>query len=266
MRIFKILPVLALGISVFQGCSSTNPPPTPPPATSVTFTANAQYTFNQDKMDTAMTGMPEHRDSSNRDVITSTVLTTTGSYSSQSGNVVIVQNSHSNAPTGSPAMDTSYYYQSSGDLYQYNYGLATLNSIAAFVAVLGKPLDAGWVLQAKLGATAGTTWRADSTALVINYGGFHIPTTITDYAAQKSDTTVVVNGKSLTAKHCVHSVVASVNMGAGSTPVATIFTDSYVTPDDGSVLNVTHSFVFSAPPLVSPTAVAGIYTVLTSMK
>ena len=263
MRLIKILPVFALATVLVQGCSSTTTPtptPTPTAGTTVAFKLGTVYTFNQDKM----TATTDVRDSSARDVITSTVIDTNASYGGKSGGVKIVVNSHSKAGT---ANDTSYYYQDGGNLFEYNYGLAALNADPTFQGYLGgKPLNVGWVLLAKPGTALSTIWTAvNDDTLTLHVSTFTIPTKIVDNATLKDTSTMMVNGKPQTAWHTVHTVVASANTGAGFVTVATITIDSYITVADGSVLNIAHTFNFT-PPGSASTAVAGQYTVLTNIQ
>jgi hypothetical protein len=261
MKLTQRLPILAgLCFLLSQGCSnSTTPPPTTTTPSTVHYSANATYSYNQYKLDTASTSTAKDQiDSTSLDVITSMVIDTNATYAGKTGVVVIV-NSHTNGD----AMDTTREYQDSGNLYTYNYGLTGLNSNAAAVAAIGHPLDVGWVLQSKLTATTGTTWEADSTSTPLIISGFSITVNIVDKATEESDTTVTIKGKSMLAKHSLHSVTASGSIFGATQTLAVMPVDTYVTLEEGMVLNVVHSFQITVPTVISA-QVRGQYTAMTS--
>jgi len=167
-------------------------------------------------------------------------------------------NTHSNS---APA-DTTYEFQDSSYLYTYNYGLTALNNNQGIIGVLGHKIDGGWVLQSKLSAAAGTTWQADSIRMPLVYGPLNTTVTVIDKATQQADTSVTVKGKTMVAKHTVHSVSAYIFLGSNIT-IATMPIDTYVTLEEGMVLNVAHSFVITVPTLTTA-QVMGQYTQMTS--
>ncbi len=173
-------------------------------------------------------------------------------------NVVEIENVHSNGAI----KDTTYIYQESGNVYRYNYGLEGLNSVIA--NVLGKPVSPGWVIQAKLDAASGTSWKGIDTSVYVLYNGANLEVKITDNAVEGSDETFIVNGRSMMTKHSVHSVTAT--LVALSKQIAAITIDNYVTVEEGTVLNIAHSFEFTAPTPYPSTGVAGQYTVMTSFR
>ncbi len=128
--------------------------------------------------------------------------------------------------------DTSFYYQdANGDLYRYNYGFSALNNYPLLLQYVGHPVDVGWVLIAKPGSPAGTTWvgKKDSVFVPAFFGWFQLQ----DQATTMDDTTFVVsNGKDTTLKaiHVRHNVTIH---SAGNEILGSIFVDTYFSPDLG---------------------------------
>ncbi|HWF45353.1 MAG TPA: hypothetical protein VG537_11985 [Candidatus Kapabacteria bacterium] len=219
----------------------------------------AHYAYTQDAMDTAgPTTHKDQRDSSNRDHITSTVINTNASFGNKTG-VVEIENVHT---IGS--RDTVRGYQESGNLYVWNYGTGSLLGNPLIVAYTGHAIDIGWVLQSKLNASAGTTWRADSTSIPITYSNLNGNLVTVDMATEQQDTTVIISGKQMEAKHSHHTITATIYPSfGGNFALATVPVDTYVTVEEGLVLNILHSFTISVP-LSANIQVEGLYTAMTS--
>jgi hypothetical protein len=247
-----------LGASLTMlSCSNTTTPPSSDGT--VHYTMNARYTYNQDILDTAgPTTQKDQRDSSNRDHITSTVINTNASFGNKNG-VVEIENIH----TGG-SRDTVRGYQESGNLYVWNYGTGSLLSNPIIVAYTGHAIDIGWVLQSKLNASAGTTWQADSTSIPITYANLNGNLVSVDMATEEQDTTVTISGKQMVAKHSHHTITATIYPSfGGSFALAAVPVDTYVTVEEGLVLNILHSFTISEP-LSASIQVEGIYTEMRS--
>ena len=202
------------------GCSSNVAPPATSPQ--VNYVKDSTYLYTQQSLDTA------DRPVGQVDTITSTIVATDTTYFGMS-NVTVIQNRHSSGA----AMDTTYIAQESGDYWHYNYGLESANTNAV---VLGynnnKPLNAGWVLQAKLGAAEGEKWQAANTPVTV---GSLTPTLI-DTATEASDANVNVEGSSINAKHAVHAINLTT---IGASVIGTV--DTYVSASDGMVQNIVHA-------------------------
>ncbi len=126
--------------------------------------------------------------------------------------------------------DTNYYYQdASGNVWRYNYGFNILNKFQSLVIALGGPVDVGWVLAAKPGAPAGTTWVAKSDSSTIP--SFGVKVYLTDNATVMNDTVIAVSTDNITTQHIRHVVVAS---GAGTN--GTVIVDTYVSAEVGTTV------------------------------
>lgn len=221
---------LALGLAA--GCASSTGPTSAP---QVNYQQGHSYVYTAQTLD-ATTGQP----TGTPDTITSTVVSSgSASYQGMSG-VTEFQNVHTHPATGTDT-DMTYIAQSNGSYWHYNYGVESLNSNATVVntANAGKPINAGWVLQAKLGANAGDTWVAADTTLVLALG----TATLTDNVTEANDTSIMVNGSAVTAKHAVHQV--KLNAGIMT---ATEQIDTYVSVEDGIVIDIDHPTVLAGNP------------------
>ncbi len=126
--------------------------------------------------------------------------------------------------------DTNYYYQdASGNVWRYNYGFNFLNKFQSLVIALGGPVDVGWVLTAKPGATVGTTWVGKSDSSIIQ--SFGIKVYLTDNATVMNDTVIAVSSNNITTQHIRHIVVAS---GGGTN--GTVIIDTYISPELGTTV------------------------------
>jgi hypothetical protein len=227
-------------LAVASGCSSNVAQINSP---HVNYVAGATYVYYSQNLD-ANTGNPI---AGSGDTITSKVLTTGISYQGMS-NVTEIQNAHSNPGNGVAAMDTTYIAQSNGDYWHYNYGLESLNTNQLVLNYNGgKKLIAGWVLQAKLSATEGTSWIAADTQIAIGSASAKL----LDTAKEASDSTLVVASAQITAKHAVHDLNLNAGLVTGSG-----FVDTYVSTDDGPVLNIVH------PAVVATSRTPGQITIL----
>ena len=258
MKLTQRLPILALvtaaGALLFgSGCSSSTTPPTTP--SQVTYTSGSSYTYLQESLDTTNgTYGYDQPDPATKDTITTTVLVADTALYGKTNATVLV-NKHSNGSSN----DTSYIAQESGNYWHYNYGFEALNSNQAVIGVLKNPIEAGWVLQGKFTAAPGTTWQAVDTSISVPYNGLSIPVSITDTATEQGDTTITIKGKFMTAKHALHIVT----MNALGGTIATMPIDTYITTDEGVILNVVHSFRVQATGIVNA-QVRGQSTAMTS--
>ena len=137
--------------------------------------------------------------------------------------------------------DTSYYYQDNdGNLWRYNYGFSKLNNYDFLVQNLGQQVNVGWVLVAKPGAPAGTTWVAKKDSMNTSQFG---KLSLEDNATAMSDTMFSIsNGLSfvqVNATHTRHIVNGHTDI-PGLT--AEIVVDFYFSPELGlTVRDVFHS-------------------------
>src|SRR5579883_1523187 len=233
-RILLPTPVIAATLW-FLGCGT----PTQTAVNSsnqVNYNKGTSYTFKQNQLDTA--GGTYGQDKpipSSTDTVTSTVVATNQTVYGKS-NVTVLVNTHSSGASA----DTTYISQDdNGNYWHYNYGLEAVNNNQAVLRVI-QPIQAGWVLQSKLNANAGDTWTADSTVLNI-MGANNTPllsnALVKITAVEQADTSIVVQGSSVTAKHAIHTV--SINTGLGAPITSTV--DTYVSANAGVVVNVVHS-------------------------
>ncbi|MFI5202484.1 MAG: hypothetical protein ACHQNE_08875 [Candidatus Kapaibacterium sp.] len=228
-------------LALAAGCSSNVAPSGT--SSQVNYVRGGTYVYYAQNLD-ANTGNPI---AGSGDTITSIVLTTGGSYQGMS-NVTEIQNTHSNAGAGVAPIDTTYIAQSNGDYWHYNYGLESLNTNQTVLNFNGgKRLVAGWILQAKLSATSGTTWIAADTQIAVGSASAKL----LDTATEASDTIIVVGSSQLTAKHVVHHLNLNAVIATGTGSV-----DTYVSQDDGPALDIVH------PALVASTLTPGRITIL----
>ncbi len=126
--------------------------------------------------------------------------------------------------------DTNYYYQdASGNVWRYNYGFNILNKFQFLVNALGGPVDVGWVLVAKPGATDGTTWIGKSDSTIVQSLGFKVY--FTDNATVMNDTVITVSSDAITTQHIRHVILASTFGTTG-----TVNIDTYVSPELGTTV------------------------------
>ena len=221
-----------LALAFAAGCASSTAPPNSP---QVNYQQGHSYVYTQQTLDAA-TGQP----SGTVDTITSTVVSSgTASYQGMAG-VTEFQNIHTHSSSGTDT-DMTYIAQSNGNYWHYNYGVEALNSNPTVVntANAGKPINAGWVLQAKLGANPGDTWVAADTTLTLALG----TATLTDNVTEANDTSIMVNGAAVSTKHAVHQV----KLNAGIV-TATEQIDTYVSVQDGIVIDIDHPTVLAGNP------------------
>ena len=112
-------------------------------------------------------------------------------------------------------------------------------------------------------ASTGTTWQADSISIPFTYSGISANIIVVDMATEQADTTITILGKSMTAKHAHHTITATANPFGFPFSIAVVPIDTYVTVEEGLVLNIVHSFTISIPTL-STIQVEGLYTAMTS--
>ncbi len=219
---FAVFAMLLLVFAVGCSSSSSNPPPTYPQVNYATGDTDIYYSQTLDKN----TGLPTP---GSGDTITSVVVETGITYKGMPG-VTAIQNTHTNPGSGIAAVDTSYIAQSNGNYYHYNYGLELLNSNQLVLGANGgKPLIAGWVLQAELSATEGTKWVAVDTP--ISFSGQ--TGALTDTVTEANDSSITVGAVQVPTKHSVHALeIASVLVTAYDTAY------TYVSSSDGPVLNI----------------------------
>ncbi len=218
-------------LALAAGCSSNVAPPVTSPQ--VNYVRGGTYVYYAQNLD-ANTGNPI---AGSGDTITAKVIATDTSYQGMSG-VTEIQNTHSNPGSGVAPTDTTYIAQSNGDYWHYNYGLESLNTNQVVLNYNGgKKLIAGWVLQAKLSAAAGASWIAADTQIAVGSASAKL----LDTAKEASDTTFLLGSAQITAKHAVHDLNLNAVIATGSGSV-----DTYVSQDDGPVLNIVHPAVVAS--------------------
>ena len=222
--------MFALGIAA--GCSSSTAPSNSP---QVNYTKGQTYVYTAQTLD-ASTGQP----TGTTDTITSKVIATGAAPYQGMGAVTEFQNVHTHSASGT-AMDTTYISQSNGNYWHYNYGVEALNSNASVInaANKGNPIDAGWVLQGKLSANPGDTWVAADTTISLALG----TATLKDNVTEANDTTIQVNSSPVTTKHSVHNVTLNAGL-----VTATETIDTYVSTQDGIVIDIDHPTVLAGSP------------------
>lgn len=236
---------MLLLLAVAAGCSSNVAPVTYPQVNYVQGQSYLYYAQVLDKnTDTAVAG--------SGDTITSKVIVADTVYRGMS-NVTEIQNTHSHPASGTTT-DTTYIAQSNGNYYHYNYGIELLNSNSTVVGVAnsGKPIESGWVLEAKLSANNGDTWVGVNDTLNLTTLNGPVKASLTDSVKELADTTFTVGSA---AKHSIHRVIFIAGLVMVSEQV-----DSYVSPQDGSVLNIYH------PTTIESSATPGLRTVLIATK
>ncbi len=236
---FAFLSIILLVFAA--GCSSptvTNPTP------QVNYQSGQVYIYYAQVLDKT-TG---DTTAGSGDTIRSVVVATGISYQGMTG-VTEIQNTHTNPPTGSSTVDTTYIAQTNGNYYHYDYGLESLNNNPYVLAVTGGPIEAGWILQAELSAGPNQTWIAADTTFAVANGAAHV--TLTDTATEQADTTIVVgdtvkpNEQTATAgpisiftKHSMHNITVSLVGGTGTLGQGTA--DTYVSSQYGPVLDIVY--------------------------
>ena len=218
--------VFAIFLLVFAaGCSSNVAPPANVTYPQVNYVKGSAYIYYAQDLN-ATTGLPI---AGSGDTIKSVVLATGISYQPDivrnvgiSG-VTEIQNTHTNPGTSAP-IDTTYIAQSNGYYWHYNYGLESLNSNPSVLAVVGKPIKAGWILQSKFSSAMGDKWVAADTVIITKYANGNLIDTATE-GTDSTITTDTINVSlgpvliSIPTKHSVHSVtitVAGAPLGGGT--------------------------------------------------
>jgi len=234
LRIFGILT-----LALVAGCATSTQPVQPTSSqTQVNYTKGKTYTYQYNARDTSdnVTYTPA------TDTITTTVIDTNQTYLGMS-NVTILLNTHSTVGT-SP--DTTYISQDSANFWHYNYGLESLNNNPKILNIIGSPIQMGWVLQAKFNANTGDKWTAaNNNNLKINVPGLgQVAATVVISAVAQNDTTISINGASVTAKH----VFQTVTLTALNQPLVTT-TDTYVATSVGVTINIVHTAHINIPGL-----------------
>ena len=229
-------------LALAAGCSSNVAPTTYP---QVNYTSGMGFIYLQYQLDTSDVVIP-----SSVDTIHSKVIIVDTTYQGRS-NVTVLANTHSNG--NSP--DTTYIAQESGNFWHYNYGLESVNTNPAVLAYNnGKKLNSGWVLQAELSATQGVKWQAANTQVAIGSGS----ALFIDTALESQDSSILIGNQQISSKHSVHVIDLSEQPLAN----ATGFVDTYVSPSDGTTLNIVHASTVVL--LGKATKVGGSQTILLS--
>jgi hypothetical protein len=218
------LAIFAILLLVFaNGCSSSSSNnPTYPQVNYVTGGTEIYYSQTLDKN----TGQPTP---GSGDTITSVVVETGIAYQGMTG-VTAIQNTHTNPGSGIATVDTSYIAQSNGNYYHYNYGLELLNTNQLVLSANGgKPLIAGWVLQAEFSATEGTKWVPVDTPISFSGQTGELSDTVTE----ANDSSITVGAVQVPTKHAIHALeIASLLVTAKDTAY------TYVSSSDGPVLDI----------------------------
>jgi hypothetical protein len=223
-------------VAFAAGCSSNVAPPPSVTYPQVTYVKGGTYVYYAQDLD-KNTGQPSP---GTGDTVTSVVLNADTTYQGMS-NVVEIQNKHSNPGSGVDSVDMTYIAQSNGNYWHYNYGLEAINSntTALLEVNTGNPIQAGWVLQAKLSAASGATWAALDTNIFITAGSL----ALADTATETSDSTFTIASAPDTTKHSVHSITALL-----ASFKATLTVDTYMSATDGPVLDIFHPTTLNGIP------------------
>jgi len=137
--------------------------------------------------------------------------------------------------------DTNFYYQDKdGNLFRYNYGFSKLNNYSFLVLALGKTVDVGWVLFAKPGAPAGTSWVAKKDSMLsAQYGKLYLDdnaTALADTTFKISDGQNFVDVKTTHVRHIVNGHTG------GNEISGVIVVDFYFSPELGlTIRDLFHS-------------------------
>lgn len=205
------------------------------------FTQGATAKYEQYQLDTNAAPGENRMVPGTQDTMYQTLAATNQTAFGQS-NVSVFVNSYVNAGTS----DTVYMYQDAAtkDVYNYNFGVNGINNNQLFVSFLGQPLDLGWVLQAKMNATAGTKWVTglDTLNVTLPAPAGNQNVYVRDDATMANDTMITINGKQVKAKHAIHHINASIK-AFGAIPLVSVdvYGDTYVAADAGNtVLNIVH--------------------------
>lgn len=208
------------------GCSSSTTPPSPSAKQPIPVTIHAHdsaqfYTTRQDSTNQNI--------ASKGDTVNQRVADTNATAYGKTGVRVLV-----NVQKSDQAKDTTYLWQdANGNVWRYNYGVELLNTDPAVQGLLHQRIDVGWVLLDSTKATAGNSWLANASQVAILGGLANV--TLNDNATYVGDTSMTVSGKTISARHIVHTVVAS---GPGN---GTVKIDTYFSPSLGTVLNIVHT-------------------------
>lgn len=205
----------------------------------LTFKQGTVTKYNEYQLDTNAAPGENKPLAGSQDSLTQTLVATNQSAYGRT-DVSIFQNTY--LTTGQH--DTVYMAQdAAGDVYNYNFGADGMNSNPVVTSTLGGKLDIGWVLQIKMKAAASTKWITGVAKIPVT-----LPTVgqqnvdLIDTAVMMSDTTIMVNGKSVFAKHARHHINASIKIGGlFSAESIDIYGDTYVSTQLGNtVLNIIH--------------------------
>lgn len=228
-RIFQYAAALLLIAPVLQSCGDDPASPSDED-TKITFTQNAQAKFAYARLDTT-DGRENQPMTEGRDTVMQTTVNTTSSYKGKT-NVVFKANHY----IIGGERDSSYYWQDAngGDLYQHNFGLDLINS-PAVQAVINQPVEADWVIIAKMGESSGHTWLALQDTIVLNNLG-SLQVIVTDNATVNGDVTMVLGSQSITVKKFTHKISAK-NILFGE--VANTEIEVYVSREHGGVVKTT---------------------------
>lgn len=217
---------MLLCLFALNSCSSDTPAGnTPTPVVKMKFTAGSSHYFNLFLVDTA------DKSGNNGDKI----IADSAQYNRQELTIdtALTYKGFSNVTRmifASNQPDTNYYYQdASGNVWRYNYGFSLLNKFQPLTLFIGSQIDVGWVLVAKPGATAGTTWIGKSDSTIVQSLGLKVY--FTDNATVMNDTTITVSSEAIITQHIRHVILAST---LGTT--GTVNIDTYVSPELGTTV------------------------------
>lgn len=224
-RIFQYAAALLFLAPVLQSCGDDTVTPTG--ETKITFDQNAEAKFAYSRLDTT-DGRENQPMDEGRDTVLQTTVMTNHTYKGKT-NVIFKENRY----IVGGEQDSSYYWQDggNGDLYQHNFGLDLINS-PSVQAVINQPVEADWVIIAKMGESSGHAWLALQDTIVLNNLG-SLQVVVTDNAVVNDDVTMVIDGKSTTVKRFTHKISAK-NALLGE--VANTEIEVYVSRDHGGVV------------------------------
>jgi hypothetical protein len=199
-NIYTLAIAALLALTTLQSCADD--PVVPEQGLKITFTQNAKATFSYTQLDSAESNL-DHPMTTGADTLVQTTVATNMTFAGKTG--VAMKVNHYLAKN---ELDTAYYWQDAdNNLYIYNFGLDLINGPTA-QAILNQRLDAGWILAAKMGATANASWTSiDTTVTFVNLG---FPATVKDVATANGTTNLTIAGATVATKKFIHTITANV--------------------------------------------------------
>jgi hypothetical protein len=240
MKKYQFLPAILLsamlGLGLLPSCTyDPSEPPVVEDTTTVRFKANASATYREYQLDTTggSQGGTDKEIQSTETMDTATVTDTAATHQGKSKVIVI-----SHTDTIFTQQKTYYAQDTSGMLYNYNFGVAFINNVAILRSfIVGGKAEIGWVKLGSTKAAVGTKW-GDSLGVVKLTGVplfGDIDILIRDTAFVAADSTFLVGSESITAKHFVHDISLR-DMKTGSLATGSSRVEVFVAPKLGLIV------------------------------